>query len=42
VLHDIAIERPATLDELGRIKGVGASKLDRYGDAVLQVLAEAG
>ena len=42
VLHDIAIERPETLDELGRIKGVGASKLDRYGDAVLQVLAEAG
>ncbi|GBQ26696.1 ATP-dependent DNA helicase RecQ [Gluconacetobacter azotocaptans DSM 13594] len=42
VLHDIAMERPATLDALGRIKGVGASKLDRYGAAVLQVLAKAG
>lgn len=42
VLHDIAVERPATLDALGRIKGVGASKLDRYGAAVLQVLAGSG
>jgi ATP-dependent DNA helicase RecQ len=41
VLHDIAIEKPTTLDALGRIKGVGASKLDRYGAAVLQVLAGA-
>ena len=38
VLRDIAATRPATLDELGRIKGVGASKLARYGAGVLAVL----
>ncbi|MBS0638821.1 MAG: DNA helicase RecQ [Acetobacteraceae bacterium] len=38
VLRDIAALRPATLDELGQIKGVGASKLDRYGARVLGVL----
>ncbi len=39
VLRDIAAVRPATLDELARIKGVGASKLDRYGSRVLGVLS---
>ena len=38
MLRDIAATRPADLDELGQIKGVGASKLDRYGAAVLDVL----
>ncbi|HEX2942845.1 MAG TPA: DNA helicase RecQ [Rhodopila sp.] len=38
VLRDIAAQRPATLDELGGIKGVGASKLERYGRSVLGVL----
>ena len=43
VLRDIAAVRPADLDELGQIKGVGASKLDRYGAAVLDVVRrEAG
>ncbi len=43
VLRDIAAVRPEDLDELGQIKGVGASKLERYGDAVLAVVAgEAG
>ena len=42
VLHDIAMERPTTLDELGLIRGVGGSKLARYGEAVLDVLAEVG
>ncbi|WP_246495057.1 DNA helicase RecQ [Ameyamaea chiangmaiensis] len=41
VLRDIARERPDDLDLLGRIKGVGASKLARYGDAVLEAIAEA-
>ena len=40
VLHEIAADRPAGLNELGRIKGVGASKLGRYGTAVLGVLRE--
>jgi ATP-dependent DNA helicase RecQ len=38
VLHDIAAFRPATMDELAQIKGVGASKLERYGAAVLRRL----
>lgn len=38
VLRDIAAMRPSTLDELAGIKGVGASKLERYGSRVLGVL----
>ena len=38
VLRDIAAVQPASLDELGQIKGVGASKLNRYGGKVLRVL----
>ena len=38
VLREIAAVRPGDLDELGRIKGVGASKLARYGAGVLDVL----
>jgi ATP-dependent DNA helicase RecQ len=41
VLRDIAAVRPVTLEELGQIKGVGASKLERYGARVLAVLAQA-
>jgi ATP-dependent DNA helicase RecQ len=37
-LREIAMTRPATLDALGSIKGVGASKLERYGRMVLGVL----
>jgi ATP-dependent DNA helicase RecQ len=38
VLRDIAAVRPVTLEELSQIKGVGASKLERYGRRVLGVL----
>ena len=41
VLRDIAVVQPRSLDVLGQIKGVGASKLDRYGAAVLRTLQEA-
>ncbi len=41
VLREIAAVRPSSLDELGQIKGVGASKLERYGVAVLEVLTAA-
>jgi ATP-dependent DNA helicase RecQ len=41
VLRDIAAVQPQSLDALGQIKGVGASKLDRYGEAVLRSLREA-
>jgi ATP-dependent DNA helicase RecQ len=39
-LREIAAVRPARLEELGEIKGVGASKLLRYGEQVLQVLRD--
>jgi ATP-dependent DNA helicase RecQ len=41
VLREIAAVRPESLDELGQIKGVGASKLQRYGEPVLSVLLSA-
>ena len=37
-LRDIAAVRPGTLAELGQVKGVGATKLARYGAGVLAVL----
>ncbi len=39
VLREIAAVRPASLAELGQVKGVGASKLERYGTRVLELLA---
>jgi ATP-dependent DNA helicase RecQ len=41
VLREIAATRPADRAALAGVKGVGASKLDRYGAAVLTVLAGA-
>ena len=41
-LREIAAVRPASLDELGQIKGVGASKLQRYGTEVLEVVGRFG
>jgi ATP-dependent DNA helicase RecQ len=40
VLRDIAAVHPAGMEELAQIKGVGASKLQRYGSAVLGILGE--
>jgi len=45
IFHDATLlamlrERPQTLRELGAVSGVGARKLERYGDAFLAVLAE--
>ncbi len=39
VLRAIARDRPADLRALSRIKGVGPSKLDSYGDDVLEIVA---
>jgi ATP-dependent DNA helicase RecQ len=39
-LLEILNQKPHTLDELGRISGVGQAKLARYGDAFLQVLED--
>jgi ATP-dependent DNA helicase RecQ len=38
-LKDIAVQEPSTLEALGEIKGVGRSKLERYGKNVLAVIA---
>ncbi len=40
-LRAIAQASPDDLDELARVPGIGASKLDRYGEAVLQRLFDA-
>ena len=44
VFHDATLEaiasiRPQTLDDLGGISGIGAKKLERYGEALLGVVA---
>jgi ATP-dependent DNA helicase RecQ len=44
IFHDATLlemlrEQPQTLDQLGAISGVGAAKLNRYGQAFLQALA---
>ncbi|HUH91513.1 MAG TPA: DNA helicase RecQ, partial [Lysobacter sp.] len=39
-LRAIAESDPGDLDELGQIPGIGASKLERYGEAVLQQLLD--
>ncbi|QJU57023.1 DNA helicase RecQ [Sphingomonas sp. AP4-R1] len=38
VLREMASERPKSLAALGRIGGVGAAKLDRYGDAFVAAI----
>jgi ATP-dependent DNA helicase RecQ len=40
-LQQIATKSPATLAELGTVSGVGETKLARYGQQVLDVLAGA-
>ncbi len=40
-LIEMAETRPATLDDMARIGGVGAKKLERYGDTFLEVIAGA-
>lgn len=40
-LELIAEHKPGDLGALGRISGVGPNKLEKYGDAVLQVVGEA-
>jgi ATP-dependent DNA helicase RecQ len=37
-LHEIAAAKPRTLDELAQVQGVGAAKLERYGEAILQTV----
>jgi ATP-dependent DNA helicase RecQ len=41
VLRDMAVARPRDRAALGRISGIGARKLDAYGDAFLSIIREA-
>ncbi|MCR9124889.1 MAG: DNA helicase RecQ [Rhodobacteraceae bacterium] len=41
-LRAIAERRPASLEDMGRLPGMGAQKLDRFGAAFLDVLRDAG
>jgi len=41
-LREIAAQKPRSLSELGRVQGVGAVKLERYGEAMLDVLSTNG
>jgi ATP-dependent DNA helicase RecQ len=42
VLREMAAARPASLAELGAIPGIGARKLEAYGDAFLAVIRQHG
>jgi ATP-dependent DNA helicase RecQ len=39
-LIELAAARPASRSEMADVPGVGQAKLDRYGPAVLSVIAE--
>ncbi len=41
-LVELAAVRPGSLRELGSVSGIGTAKLERYGTALLEVLAAAG
>ena len=38
-LIEVARRQPTSLDALADIPGIGRSKLDRYGDAILAIIA---
>jgi ATP-dependent DNA helicase RecQ len=38
-LQSISVNRPHSLDELAQISGVGAAKLDSYGEAIIDLVA---
>jgi len=40
-LLEILNQKPQTLNEMGRISGIGKAKLEKYGDAFLEVLEDA-
>ncbi|RXZ45698.1 HRDC domain-containing protein, partial [Agromyces binzhouensis] len=39
-LRAVAVRRPAAIGELDGISGIGAKKLDAYGEALVRVVAE--
>ncbi|MBA2752273.1 MAG: HRDC domain-containing protein, partial [Actinobacteria bacterium] len=40
-LEAIATVLPASLDELGAVKGIGPAKLERFGDEILALVEQA-
>jgi superfamily II DNA helicase RecQ len=40
MLLDIAESRPSTIAELRRVKGMGPTKLERYGDELLATMSQ--
>ena len=43
ILHDATLEgivtaRPRTIDQLRSVPGIGDKKLERYGDALIQIV----
>ena len=38
-LREVAARRPASLDDLAGVSGVGATKLERYGPGLLAAVA---
>jgi len=41
-LREISIRRPATISELLTVKGIGAAKADKYGDALIALVRRRG
>ena len=41
-LRNIAEQRPTTVDALGRVGGIGGSKLSRYGERLVEIVREQG
>jgi ATP-dependent DNA helicase RecQ len=41
-LVDMAVKRPATLEEMQGVHGVGLSKCERYGEVFLEEIQKAG
>ncbi|WP_250445998.1 HRDC domain-containing protein, partial [Actinotalea sp. C106] len=39
-LETVARDRPTTIAELARVRGIGPAKLDRYGSSLLALVAE--
>ncbi|MDP9365029.1 MAG: HRDC domain-containing protein, partial [Chloroflexota bacterium] len=40
-LREVATARPRTAEELGRVKGFGPARVEKYGDEVLAIVGEA-
>ena len=41
-LHQILLHKPQTLEEMGKLNGVGPQKLEKYGEAFLDVVRGLG